>query len=156
MPIIAKRNYDSNDVLFRVLESNENGEVQDFVKLLKNDKNGRLVRNFKEVFIKKMEKSHQEILVNESIKSYTEQKEKYNQKEAQNIIESIREVKANNKKEKSDKAEAELQALKQESMGESNSVRVSDEVERFKNFIKKPLRADSADFKDCVFEPLKD
>ena len=155
MPIIAKKNYDSNDVLFRVLESNENGEVQDFVKLLKNDKNGRLVRKFKEVFIKKMEESYQEILVNAGIKNYTEQKEKYNQKEAQNIIESIREVKANNEKEKSVKTDAELEALKQESRGESNSVRVSDEVERFKNFIKKPLRADSADFKDCVFATVK-
>lgn len=155
MPIIAKKNYDSNDVLFRVLESNENDEVRDFVRFLRNDKNGRLVRNFKEVFIKKMEESYQEILVNAGIKNYTEQKEKYNQKEAQNIIESIREVKANNEKEKSVKMDAELEALKQESRGESNSVRVSDEVERFKNFIKKPLRADSADFKDCVFATIK-
>ena len=75
--------------------------------------------------------------------------------EAKNIIESIREVKANNEKEKSVKMDAELEALKQESRGESNSVRVSDEVERFKNFIKKPLRADSADFKDCVFATVK-
>ena len=55
MPIIAKKNYDSKDVLFRVLESNENDEVRDFVRFLRNDKNERLVRNFKEVFIKKMD-----------------------------------------------------------------------------------------------------
>ena len=154
MPIIAKRNYDSDETLFRVLDSNDNGEVQDFVKFLRDNKNRRLRIKFREIFTGKMDKSFQEILNDKNIKNFSEQKEKYNQKEAQNILDSVREVKVLLKQEV-EKAQAETESLKEASRNESNSVRVSDEVERFKGFLKKPLKADSADFKDCVFATVK-
>ena len=154
MPVIAKKNYDSDEVLFRVLESNENGEVQDFLKLLKDDKNRRLRKRFKELFAGKMEKSYQDILRDNNLKGFAEQKIKYSQAELENAVHSVREVK--NTLTRAENADKEVESLKEASRNESQSVKVTDEVARFKDFLKKPFKAESADFKDCVFATVKD